>query len=242
MPESPVPPTSPSAALPSPAGGRHVRRWVTLAATASGLVALATAGLAGTAGTAAADGDHTIVIADGQGTRTLVLDGPTPAPTTSAGPAAQKGVAGPAPQMRLQLAYKRTGPHLALTVNLTGWVYEPLDAAGKPMAFPTPATAAIGLGQDWTWGDGSGTTPAPDKGTCGAPAKLHEVKDSFTLEHTYKAPGTYNVVYTFRACGLTDRKITATLPITVNPATAPPAAPAADEAEQATPASPAPAA
>jgi hypothetical protein len=235
MPESPVPPS------PSRPGDRHVRRWVALAATASGLVALATAGLAGTAGTAAAEGDHTIVLADGEGTRTLVLDGPTPAPTGSPGPAAAKGTNGAAPQMRLQLAYKRTGPHLALTVNLTGWVYEPLDATGKPMSFPTPATAAIGLGQDLAWGDGTGSAAEPDKGTCGAPAKLHEVKDSFTLEHTYKAAGTYNVVYTFRACGLTDRKITATLPITVSPATPAPAAPAEAEPEQATPASPPPA-
>lgn len=208
MPDSP----SASAASRRPL---KVRSWIAAGASAAGLTALATAGLAGTAGTAAAGPDgHAIVLEDTSGTRSIVLDGPGGLlPTASPSPAA--AAPGKAPQMRLQLAYKRTGPQLALTISLAGFVYEPLDASNRPMSFPTPATAAIGLGHILAWGDGQGSEDKAEGAHCGTPQNLHEVKDSFTLDHTYAGPGEYTVTYTYMACGLTDNKITATLPITV---------------------------
>lgn len=198
---------------------RNVRGWVAAGAAAAGLMALATAGLAGTAGTAnAGDADHAVLLADSYGTRTVVLDGRGGGGSTGGGeglvspaPTASAAAAGTAPSMTMQLAYKRTGPDLVLTVSLDGYVYEPLDANNQPVPFPTPATTAIGLGHDLAWGDGTGAKAAASTLHCGKPLKLHRLKDTFSLEHTYPAPGTYNVVYTFLACGLTDGKITATL-------------------------------
>jgi hypothetical protein len=204
----------------SPSRSRLVRRVSVGATIGVGLTALATAGLAGTAGTAVAgDDDHVVSYADGFGTRTIVLDGPagiSATPTASPpAPTASPPAPGTVPSMRLQMAYQRVGKELTLTITLDGYVYEPLDAANKPLVYPKVAKASIGMGTELLWGDGQSAATTNTAGHCGKPQNLHQLKDTFTVKHTYKKAGTYNVAYTFKACGLVNGKIGASLPVKV---------------------------
>jgi hypothetical protein len=168
------------------------------AAALVGLTALGTAVPAGTAGAT----DHAVV------TRTVAVTGPGAA-GLSASPAPVTG-----PQMRLEVAYQRLGDVVTLTISLDGSVYAPLDAKNVPLEFPTPARRNIGLGEELAWGDGTTSDTAARPVHCGEPRRLHQVKDSYKVTKRYAATGTYTVRYTFKACGLTDERITATLPIT----------------------------
>jgi hypothetical protein len=193
-----------------PAGGRRPRglTYVSAAGVALGLTALGTAGLAGSAG--AADRDRPVdgSVATGDGVKTITVEVPV-APSASPSPTPTVNAA----QMRLAVSYKRVGKVVKLTINLDGYVFEPLDAKNVPVEFPTPATAAIGLGEDLAWGDGTTNNSAARPWHCGTPVKVHQVKDGYTLTKTYDAGGMYTITYTFRACGLTDGKITASIPL-----------------------------
>lgn len=192
-----------------PDGGRRPRRltYVSAFGIAVGLTALGTAGLAGSAG-ATDRSDSGTLVTDGVHTKTIMLD--VPAPSAPPSPAS----ATKAPQMRLAVSYERLDKVVTLTISLDGYVFEPLDAKNVPVAFPTPATAAIGLGEELSWGDGTSDNTAPRPVHCGKPEQVHQVKDSRTVSKTYAASGTYTIGYTFRACGLTDGKITGTIPLT----------------------------
>lgn len=181
-----------------PNARRRPRRltYVSVLGTAVGMTALATAGLAGSAGAA----------------RTVFVDVPVPTATASPTPAAT--AAAKAPQMRLAMSYQRSGKVVTLTISLDGYVLEPLDANNAPVAFPTPATAAIGLGEELSWGDGTVSNTPAKPWHCGKPQNLHQVKDSYTVSRTYAAAGSYSITYSFKACGLTDGKITGTIPLT----------------------------
>lgn len=137
-----------------------------------------------------------------------MVDVPLPGPTASPAPTGQ------APQMRLAVSYQRTGKLVTLSIDLDGYVVEPLDANNVPVSYPTPATAAIGVGEELAWGDGAVSNSPPRPVHCGMPQKVHQVKDSYTVSRTYAASGTYTITYSFLACGLTGGKITANMPLT----------------------------
>ncbi len=199
-----------------PNGADRRRRGVTYAAAvgaaAVGLTALGTAGLAGTAGAAGERATSTVVSSDGTVTKTIMIDAPTgvrATPTPGPGSVTPKY-----PQMRLEASYKRTGRTVTLTIELDGYVYEPLDAKNVPVKFPTPAKAGIGLGEKLAWGDGTTSNSAARPWHCGKPQNLHQVKDKYTVTKKYASSGDYTIVYSFEACGLNGGKITANVPLT----------------------------
>ncbi|MBA3745268.1 MAG: hypothetical protein H0X00_20490 [Sporichthya sp.] len=131
-------------------------------------------------------------------------------PSASASPAA--------PQLRIQIAYNRVGRDLTLTFGFTGFVLEPLTAAGGKLNFPTPATRDIGLGETLAWGDGTNSDVPVSGRRCPVDKEarvVREVKDTYQAMKKYTGPGTYTVTYTYFACGLTNGKISGTLTINV---------------------------
>jgi hypothetical protein len=205
MPHELDPPTSHQAPAPVEADRRTVRRVAALGAAAVAVTALATAGVAQSAGASADPAAPT-------GRIVLGVPGPSASatPTASATPAA--------PQLRISLAYQRVGRDLTLTIKFAGFVVEPLSTSGAPLTFPTPAKRDIGLGEQLTWGDGTNSDVPGGAKRCptGNEARtVHEIQDSYTVSKTYTAPGTYTVGYTYAACGLTNGKISGQLTVTV---------------------------
>lgn len=187
---------------------RTVRRVGALGAAAIAATALLTAGVAQGAGAGSGSPGALGVPQPGV---------PTPAASASAAPSASASATA-APQLRIQIAYNRVGRELTLTFTFDGYVLEPVDSAGRPMTFPTPAKRDIGLGEKLSWGDGtnSDTPVSPRRCPTGAePRVVHAIKDNYAATKKYTRPGTYTINYTYAACGLTNGKISGTLTIDV---------------------------
>lgn len=210
---------APPAATPTSAGScaavadrRTVRRVAAFSAAVLAATAMATAGVAQSAGADPGDGS---------------FSGPAPTPATSAAPAApapsasaSPSATAPAetPQLKIQIAYDRVGRDLTLTFNFAGFVVEPLSSDGSRLTFPTPAKRDIGMGETLAWGDGT-NSDVPITGrrcpTGSEPRTVHEIADKYQVSKRYKAPGTYTVSYTYFACGLKGGKISGTLTVNI---------------------------
>lgn len=198
-------PTHAHPPAPVEADRRTVRRVAAIGAAAVAVTALATAGVAQSAGASADPTAPTGRIVLGE-------PGPTPSPT----PTPTAGTA--APQLRVSLAYQRVGRDLTLTIKFAGVVIEPLSTDGTALSYPTPATRDIGLGEELAWGDGTNSDVPGGAKRCPTGEEtrtVHEIQDSYSVTKQYSAPGTYTVTYTYAACGLTKGKISGQLTVTV---------------------------
>jgi hypothetical protein len=196
-------------AATSAADRRTVRRVAAFSAAAVAATAMATAGVASSAGADPGDGS-------------IVRPAPTPAasaapaPSASAAPTATAPAA--APQLKIQIAYDRVGRDLTLTFSFAGFVVEPLSSDGARLTFPTPAKRDIGLGETLAWGDGTNSDVPVTGRRCpngSEPRTVHEIADRYQVTKRYQAPGTYTVNYTYFACGLNGGKISGTLTVNI---------------------------
>lgn len=211
-PSDAAPTAATSASGPSGAAAdrRTVRRVAAFGAAAVAATAMATAGVAQSAGADPGDGSVT-------GPAPTPAASATAAPSASAAPNATAAPAG-APQLKIQIAYDRVGRDLTLTFNFAGFVVEPLSSDGSRLTFPTPAKRDIGLGETLAWGDGTNSDVPITGRRCPAgsePRTVHEIADKYQVTKRYKAAGTYTVNYTYFACGLNGGKISGTLTVNI---------------------------
>lgn len=208
-----------AAGTPASAGEadrRTVRRVAAFGAAAVAATALATAGVAQGAGPGS--GPSPAFGSSGAGLYAVPTASSSAKASSSSKASPSASASAAAPQLRIQIAYNRVGRDLTLTFGFTGFVVEPLTAAGGKLSFPTPAKRDIGLGEALAWGDGTNSDAPVTGRRCPVdkePRVVHEVKDTYQATKKYTGPGTYTVTYTYFACGLTNGRISGTLVINV---------------------------